>query len=142
LLLDRVQHLGEYLRYNTCLSPRLSEFTILITARHYTSNYEWFAHEPHALKQGLSPDIVEAVRQGRRPDGMQPDESAVYDFSNELLRDRKISDETYKRLVAEFGTQGAIDLAALIGYYVMLAMTIFAHEIPLPEGTPPPLPHI
>ncbi len=138
-LTDRIQHLGEYLRYGTCFPPRLSEFAILITARHYTCQYEWQAHEPHALKGGLAQTIIDAVKQRRRPDDMQPDEIAVFDFTTELLRNGKISDVAYERAVQAFGTRGAVELAALIGYYIMIGMTLLAHEVALPPGMAPPL---
>ena len=138
-LTDRIQSLGEYLRYGTSFPSRLSEFAILITARHYTCNYEWQAHEPHARKGGLAQAIIDAIKERRRPDGMQPDEAAVYEFTTELLRDGKISDAAYDRVVKAFGTRGAVELGALIGYYIMIGMTLLAHEVALPPGMAPPL---
>jgi 4-carboxymuconolactone decarboxylase len=138
-LADRVQHLGEHLRYGTCFPPRLSELAILITARHYTCQYEWQAHEPHAQKGGLAQSIIDAIKERRRPAAMQPDETAVYDFTTGLLRDGKVADAIYECTVKAFGTRGAIELGALIGYYIMIAMTLLAHEVPLPPGMAPPL---
>ena len=138
-LTDRIQHLGEYLRYDTSFPPRLSEFAILITARHYTCNYEWQAHEPHAQKGGLAQGIIDAIRQRRRPDGMQPDELAVYAFTTELLGNGKVSNIAYDRVANAFGTRGAVELGALIGYYIMIGMTLLAHEVALPPGIAPPL---
>jgi 4-carboxymuconolactone decarboxylase len=138
-LTDRIQHLGAYLRYGTCFTPRLSEFAILITARHYTCQYEWQAHEPHAVKGGLAQSIIDAVKERRRPDDMQPDEIAVYDFTAELLRNGKIPDVAYERAVQTFGARGAVELAALIGYYIMIGMTLLAHEVALPPGKEPAL---
>jgi 4-carboxymuconolactone decarboxylase len=138
-LTDRIQHLGEYLRYGTSFPPRLSELAILITARHYSCNYEWQAHEPFARKGGLAAGIIDAIKERRRPDGMQPDEIAVYDFTTELLRHGKISDEAYDCVVKAFGTRGAVELGALIGYYIMIGMTLLAHEVALPPGMEPPL---
>lgn len=138
-LADRIRHLGDYLPSATCFPPRLYEFAILITARHYTCQYAWQAHEPHAHRGGLAQGVIDAVRERHRPENMQPDESAVFDFSTELLRDAKISDTAYEGLVKVFGTRGAIELGALIGYYVMIAMTLAAHEVPLPPGKSPPL---
>lgn len=139
-LADRIQHLGEYLRFNTSFPPRLSEFAILITARHYTCQYEWQAHEPHARKGGLVQTVIDAIKEKRRPDAMQPDEAAVYEFTTELLRNGKVADATYENTVKLFGTRGAIDLAALIGYYIMIGMTLLAHDVALPPGMAPPLP--
>lgn len=138
-LTDRIQHLGEYLRYNTSFPPRLSELAILLAARHYTCQYEWQAHEPHAQKGGLDSATIDAIKEKRRPAAMQADEAAVYDFTSELLRDGKVSDAAYQRVVSTFGTRGAVELAALIGYYIMIAMTLLAHDVPLPPGKAPPL---
>jgi 4-carboxymuconolactone decarboxylase len=139
-LADRVQHLGEYLRFNTSFLPRLSELAILITARHFTCQYEWHAHEPHAQKGGLAQSTIDAIKAGKRPEPLQDDEAAVYDFATELLRDGKVSDEAYARATQAFGVKGAVELAALIGYYIMIGMTLMAHEMPLPAGKEPPLP--
>jgi len=138
-LTDRIQHLGKYLRFGTCFPPRLSEFAILITSRHFTCQYEWHAHEPHAREGGLAPSIIDAVRQRRRPASMQPDESAVFDFTSELLANGKVSDIAYERALKAFGARGVVELGALIGYYIMIAMTLLAHDVKLPPGTAPPL---
>jgi len=136
-LTNRLQHLGEYLRYNTSYPPRLSEFAIIVTARHFGSQYEWHAHAPLAVKGGLAQAIVDAVREKRRPQNMQPDEADVYDFTSELLANNKVSEAAYKRVVDRFKIAGAVELAGLIGYYIMIAMTLLAHEVPLPEGQAP-----
>jgi 4-carboxymuconolactone decarboxylase len=138
-LADRIQHLGEHLRYGTCFPPRLSELAILLTARHYTCQYEWQAHEPHAQKGGLAQSIIDAIKERRRPAAMQPDESAVFDFTTGLLSNGRVPDAAYECTVKAFGTRGAIELGALIGYYIMIAMTLLAHEVPLPPGKTPAL---
>ena len=136
-LCNRIQNLGEYLRYNTAYPPRLSEFAIIVTARHFNSQYEWHAHAALALKGGLAQAIVDAVREKRRPAGMQADETAVYDFVSELVMNNKVSDAAYKKVVDLFQVKGAVELAGLTGYYIMIAMTLLAHEVPLPEGQAP-----
>ena len=136
-LADRIQHLGEYLRYKTSFPPRLSELAILATARHYTCQYEWQAHEPHAVKGGLAQETIDAIKEGRRPAHMQADETAVYDFTGELVREGKVSDASYQRVTAAFGTRGAVELAALIGYYIMIAMTLLAHDVSPPGNALP-----
>lgn len=138
-LADRIQNLGEYLRYSTSFPPRLSELAILTTARHYTCQYEWLAHEPHAQKGGLAQTVIEAIRQGNRPESLQDDERAVYDFVSELLSNGKVSTAAYERVVTAFGTRGAIELGGLVGYYTMIAFTLLAHDVPLPAGKAPPL---
>ena len=136
-LTNRIQNLGEYLRFNTSYPPRLSEFVITITARHFNCQYEWHAHAPLALKGGLAQGIIDAVRDKRRPQGMQADETAVFDFTSELVGNGKVSDAAYQCVVSAFGISGAVELAGLIGYYIMIAMTLLAHEVPLPAGTTP-----
>ena len=136
-LTNRIQNLGEYLRFNTSYPPRLSEFAIIVTARHFNCQYEWHAHAPLGVKGGLAQGIVDAVREQRRPSGMQADETAVYDFASELVGKGKVSDAAYQRAVEAFGIKGAVELAGLIGYYIMIAMTLLAHEVPLPAGTAP-----
>ena len=133
-LCNRIQNLGEYLRFNTGYPPRLSEFAIIVTARHFNCQYEWHAHAPLAVKGGLAQAIVDAVREKRRPAGMQADETAVYDFVSELVGNNKVSDAAYQRVVDQFKIAGAVELAGLTGYYIMIAMTLLAHEVPLPAG--------
>lgn len=138
-LADRAAKLGEFLRYNTSLPPRLSEMAILITARAWTAQYEWFAHAPLAIKGGLSEEIVAAIAERRRPEGMQPDEAALYEFCTELHRDHRVSDATYGRALELFGERGIVEIIGLSGYYVMVAMTLNVAGVPLPEGTALPL---
>jgi 4-carboxymuconolactone decarboxylase len=95
-LMLRAQAMGEYLRYHSSLGQKLSEFTILITAREWTQDYEWYVHYPLALKAGLKPEIADAIFDGRRPDGMAEDEEAVYNFTDELHRTKRVSDETLR----------------------------------------------
>ncbi len=139
-LADKWQQLGEILRYRTSLPPRLSELAILITARHWSSQLEWQQHAPAALKGGLSPAVIEALRCERHPRFENADEEAVYDYCIELHEKQSVNDDTYRRALDAFGVLGVVDLTALIGYYSMVAMTLIAHEIPLPEGAQPELP--
>lgn len=133
---DRLQHLGAYLRYDTTFDARLSEMAILIVARRFNCQYEWFAHEPHAKKGGLAQPVIEAIRERRRPDSMKTDETALYDFAIELVTNNSISDATYQRALDAFGKRGVVELAGLIGYYIMVAMTLVAHDLQPPAGTP------
>ena len=136
-LADKWQQLGEVLRFKTGFPPRLSELAILVTARHLDCQYEWFAHERHALKGGLSQAVIDAIKAGRRPQ-LAPEEQAVYDYATELHERRTVSAGTYEKARATFGTVGVVELTALLGYYTMVAMTLNAHEI-MPDG-PAPLP--
>ena len=138
-LLNRLRGVSDYLRFNSSLPPRLSEFVILITARQWAQNYEWAAHHPLALEGGLSADIAAAVADGRRPEGMASDEEALYDFCTALHRDGRVSDTTYARAVAEFGEQGVVDMVGLSGYYTLIAMVLNTARTPLRPGATPGL---
>lgn len=122
--MNRLQKTGEYLRFNSAFEPRLSELAILITARAWSQNFEWHHHRPIAEKAGLRTEIIEAIAAGRRPDAMSMDEATIYDFLDELLRSRNVSDATYQRTVSIFGEKGVIDLIGIHGYYSLLAMIL------------------
>src|SRR5260221_8378590 len=132
-LADRLQKVGEHVRYKSVLPPRLNEFVILITAREWTSQYEWYAHYPLAIKGGLDPKVAADLAAGRRPRGMKPDEAAVYDFCIQLHRTKQVSDANYKNAVAQFGENGVLDLIAVSGYYDLVSMTLN-----VAQGMPPP----
>jgi 4-carboxymuconolactone decarboxylase len=123
-LLNPARSLSDYVRFNSSLPPRLSEFVILITAREWTSQYEWNAHHGLAMRGGLDPNIAVALAEGRRPDGMAADEEAVYDFCIELHRNRSVSDETYARAVELLGEEGIVDMIGLSGWYTLVAMAL------------------
>jgi 4-carboxymuconolactone decarboxylase len=109
-LTDRVQKLGEYLRFNSSLSPRLNEMAILINARTWESKYEWFAHKPLAVKGGLAESIADDVAQNKRPSNMKPDEEVVYDMCMALHKTHFVDDALFKRAVSVLGERGVIDL--------------------------------
>ena len=138
-VMNRARAMGDYLRFNSVLPPRLSEFAILITARYWTQNYEWDAHNQLALQGGLSADIIKAIADGRRPDKMAADEEALYTFCDELHRNQSISDATYARAVSTFGEQGVIDIVGISGYYTLLAMVLNTARTPVPPGHTPAL---
>ena len=135
-LADRAQKLGEYVRFNTALEPRLSEMAILLVGRHWDCQFEWYAHEPIAERQGLARSVIESLRIGKRPDGMKPDEEAVYDFAAEFFRTHKVSDKAYGAARKAFGEKGVVDLIGILGYYTLAAITLNASET-LPPGEPP-----
>ena len=136
---DRLQKVGEYIRFNTSLPHRLNEFAILITARHWTSQYEWYAHLPLALKAGLDPRIAADLARNKRPANMKDDEATVYDFSTQLHRTHKVSDKTYKHAVDLLGENGVMDLIGVNGYYTAVSMTLNVAEVPVPAGQKNPL---
>ncbi len=127
-LTRRLQHLGEYLRFNAALPEKLREMAILLTAREWTQGFEWEVHAPLAEKAGLRPDLIAAIAGARLPSSMDRAESLVYDVFTELYRDQAGTDATYEAAVAEFGEQGVVDLIAIIGYYTTLAMVLNVAE--------------
>jgi 4-carboxymuconolactone decarboxylase len=138
-VMNRARAMGDYLRFKSVLPPRLSEFAILITARHWTQNYEWDAHHRLALQGGLPAEIAQALADGRRPDRMNEDETALYDFCTELHQNKSVSDATYARAVARFGEQGVVDMIGISGYYTLLAMVLNTARTPLAAGRTPAL---
>jgi 4-carboxymuconolactone decarboxylase len=136
-VMSLARSMGDYLRYKSSLGPVLSELVILVVAREWTQDYEWHVHAPIALKQGIKPEIVPAIEQGRRPEGMSDDEDICYAFSMELHRARQVSDATYARAQRRFGDKGVVDLTAINGYYTMLAMEMNVARARLPEGGKP-----
>ena len=138
-LMSSVETMGEYLRFRSALPRPLNELAILITARQWTQQLEWSIHYGEAMRAGLSPDIAEAIADGRRPHSMSGDEEIVYEFCTELLRNRRVSDRTYARAHARFGEHGTIDMVGVAGYYTLLAMVLNTARTPLPPGIPPPL---
>ena len=137
---DLVQKLGEEIRFRSSLAGKLNELAILITARHWTSQYEWVAHHKLALEGGLDPAIAEAISQGRPPQNMDADETVVYEFSSELQRTQAVSDATYNRALDRFGERGVVDLISVNGFYVLVSMCLNVDRTPVPAGTPLPLP--
>lgn len=126
-------------QFRSVLSPKLTEFAILIASRHLTNNFEWNAHIGDAKKGGLSQPIIDAIIDGRRPEKMAEDEEIIYDFCTELLRNQSVSDATYNRTLAKFGEAGVMEAASLEGYYVYLALVMNATRSPVPAGATPAL---
>ena len=139
-LADRLQAVGEQARFHSSLPGRINEFAILITAREWDADYEWYAHYPLALKAGLKPAVAADLAAGRRPRGMAADEAAVYDFVRELRRTRRVSDAKYAAVQQLFGDRGVVDLIALSGYYDLVSMTLNTAQVRPPEPGPLPLP--
>ncbi|MBJ3778034.1 carboxymuconolactone decarboxylase family protein [Acuticoccus mangrovi] len=136
-LADHAQALGRYCRYDSSLPPRLSELAILVTARHWSAEYEWQAHKPHALKAGLSLAIVEAIRDGAEPPFEAEDEAATYAFATALLATKRVPEPVWTRAVAALGREGVVDLTGVLGYYGLISMTITAFEVPAPDPAAP-----
>jgi 4-carboxymuconolactone decarboxylase len=145
ILGDRLQAVGEYLRFKTAVPHNLNEFAILITAIEWRCGYEWFAHYPLAIKAGLEEAVAEDLKQGKRPTSMTPDEALVYDFATQLHRQHQVADDVYQGAVKRLGEQGVMDLTALLGYYDLVSMTLNMAGVRPPETIslalePPPVP--
>ena len=139
-LADRLQKVGEYVRFKSSMPARLNEFAILIVARKWDAQYEWVAHHRLAMAAGLDPAVAEDLVQGRTPSSMKPDEKVVYEFVNELVDHHGASDAAFKRTVDAFGEQGAADLIAVTGYYMLVALTVNVDRTPMPNGAKAPMP--
>ena len=137
---QRAQELGGYCRLKTKVPPRLSEFAILVTARLWRAQYEWFAHVPHAERAGVSTPTIKALRAGRVPKSLPKDERAVYDFIKELYRRKRVGDKTYARLQALLGDDGMVEFVGILGYYVLIAMSLNVFRMGPPQGEPLPFP--
>src|SRR5215475_6182269 len=136
---DLAQQFGAYLRFHSSVPRKLNEFAIIITARHWNAQYEWYAHHRYALEAGLNPAIADAVAAGKRPAAMQPDEEAVYNFCTELLKTTQVSDRTFAAAKKTLGERGVVDLIAVMGYYHFVSMVLNVDRYPLPDGVKPEL---
>jgi 4-carboxymuconolactone decarboxylase len=132
------QQLGGYCRLGTRVPPRLSEFAILLTAKLWRSQYEWFAHVPHAERAGVKPETIRALHAGRAPKSAPKDERAVYDFVKELYRSKRVGDKTYARLQELLGDEAMVEFVGILGYYVLIAMSLNVFRMGPPEGEPLP----
>jgi 4-carboxymuconolactone decarboxylase len=131
-LLDRMQRVGEYLRFRNAIPQKLVELAILVTARHVDNAFEWILHQPLARKEGLGEEAIEAINERRRPGSMTPDEAAVHDFVREMLETSFVGDAIYARVLERFGEQGVVDLTGTVGYFVAVCYVMNV------AGTPPP----
>ena len=130
------QALGAYIRWGVKVPFRLAEMAGLMAARDWSCQFEWAVHVPHALHGGLHPDTIAALAECRRPEKMKKDEAIVYDFVNELLKNRGVSDTTYARAVKHFGEESVVDLIGVVGYYAMIAMLMNVARTSPPSGMP------
>ena len=139
-LMDRLQKVGEYLRFHSSLEPRISELVMCIVSRQWTQQFEWAVHAPLARKAGVDAATIDGLAAGRRPDGMAGDEAIAYDFCAELARNHGVSDATYRRTVDQFGERGLVDLVGLVGYFITVSMVLNVAHTPAASGAQPLLP--
>jgi len=133
---DRVQKVGEYLRYKAAIGRRNTEFVILLTARSWSQQFEWGQHAPIAEKEGIQREKIAAIADGRRPPNMTDEEDMLYNFAQELLNNKTVSQPTFDRVKAKFGEPGVVDLTGLMGYYTTLAMIMNVAQTPGEDGAP------
>ena len=126
--------MGDYLRYKSAIGNTMSELVILVVAREWTQDFERWYHYPLAIKAGISKDIADAIADGRRPVGMSADEDMIYSYATELARNKRVSDVTFERVKARFGTKGVVDLTGIAGYYTFLAMQLNSAQYKIPKG--------
>ncbi len=138
-LARRTQKIGEYVRYNSSLPARISEFAIMIAARYWTAQYAWHAHCPLAIKAGLSPAIADRLAQGMRPDGMKDDEAAAFQFCAELHWNKGVSDATFDETIRHFGENGLVDLIGASGQYTLISMCLNINQKTIAGVASPPL---
>ncbi|HJT87278.1 MAG TPA: carboxymuconolactone decarboxylase family protein [Bryobacteraceae bacterium] len=136
---DLAQQLGAYVRFHSELPNKLKEMAILMTGRLWTAQFEWSAHHRAALREGLEPPVIEAIAAGKRPGSMDADEQVIYNFVNELLYKRDVSDRAFHAAVDRFGERRVVNLIGLVGYYQLVSMLLDVDRYPLPEGAKPEL---
>jgi 4-carboxymuconolactone decarboxylase len=134
---DRLQRVGHYVRFMSPLPAALREIAILLTARHWTAQFEWYAHRKLALEAGLTPAICDAIAQGERPAGLDAAQSAVYDFAASLLATGQVGDPVFDAVARRFGEAGAADLIGTIGYYTTVSFFLNVDRFPVPGGGAP-----
>jgi 4-carboxymuconolactone decarboxylase len=134
---DIAQKLGAYIRFDSVLPATLRELAILLTARYWTAQYEWYAHRELALKAGLNPAIIDAVAAGTKPANLSREERIIYDFASELLQTKGVGDAAFAAVKDAFGQQGVVDLIGTMGYYSLVAMTLNVNRTALPPGAVP-----
>ena len=134
---DHAQKLGAQVRFHNSLPEKLKELAILVVARFWTAQYEWYAHHKMALQAGLDPAIAAAIAEGKRPANLAEDEAAVYGFCTELLETREVSDASFAAIKQRFGEKGVVDLICTMGYYCLVSMTLNVNRYPLPADATP-----
>jgi 4-carboxymuconolactone decarboxylase len=130
--MDRLQKVGEYLRFASSLEARVSELLMLVVSRRWTQQFEWAVHVPLALKAGVARETIESLAAGQRPSAMRGDEAAAYDFCDELWRNKGVCDATYRAVLDRFGEHGVVDMLGLVGYFTTVSMVMNVAHTPRP----------
>ncbi len=137
---DPAQRLGAFVRFGSSLPPRLYEIAVLVVAQHWQTQFEWWAHAHLAREGGVAAATIEAIKAGKPPPDLAPDEQLVYDLAIELIRNRHLGDALYRRAVDLLGSRAVVELVGTMGYYTLVSMTLNAFKVELPEGEEQPFP--
>ena len=135
---ELAQQLGGHCRFKTTVPPRLSEFAVLLTAKFWRAQYEWYAHVPQAERAGVKKETINDIYRGRVPKSAPKDERAIYDFVQELYKTRRVSDRNFARVHTVLGDAATVELVGILGYYVLISMILDVFRMPLPQGEPLP----
>ncbi|PZQ24481.1 MAG: carboxymuconolactone decarboxylase [Sphingopyxis macrogoltabida] len=136
-LAERWSKLGEYLRFETCLPLRLSELAIIVCGRRWSAQVEWWVHARVAIETGLPQAVVMAIRDLEAPVFDDPADLEIYEYARLLQETGQVPAAVHGAVKARWGTRGVVELTAIIGYYTMVAMTLNAHQLPVPDGSRP-----
>jgi 4-carboxymuconolactone decarboxylase len=136
-LAARAQSLGEYCRFESALPPRLAELAILVSARRWAAQFEWWAHARLAREAGIADAVIEAIRTRQEPALADGQSRAVYRFATAMLDRGRADDALFAETKATLGERGLVDLVGLLGYYALVSLTLNAFEVPTPDGTVP-----
>lgn len=131
---------NRYVRFETGLSAALREVAVLITARECDSAFEWAAHEPEALKEGVSQAVIDAIKFRHPTAGLPEDEALIVDLGREIFGGRKVSPSTYARALKRFGAQGLVNLVSLMGNYAATAALLCAFDMQVDDDATALLP--
>lgn len=134
ILAESIARYGEYERFRVPIPEKLKELAVLVTTRYWTAQFPWYAHHRAATQAGLKEPIAQAIAEGRRPTGMDADETLVYSFTAELLKTTAVSDATFNAMKQRFTERGVVEFIGLMGYYGIVAMAVNTDRYPLPAG--------
>jgi 4-carboxymuconolactone decarboxylase len=132
--------INRYLRFEAGISPQVREVAILVTAREMDSQFEWVAHEPEALKEGVPQQVIDVIKYRKSTAGIDDTDALVIELGRQLWRDHKVTSETFAKAKAVFGANKLIDLVMLMGNYAGTAALLTAVDMQLHAGKKPLLP--
>ena len=137
---EHARALNRYLRYEAGFTPRVREIAILTTAREMDSQFEWCAHEPEALKEGVEPNVIDVIKHRKATTGLDETDATVIELGRQIFRDHKVTPETFAKVKALFGPHKLVELVMLMGNYAGTAALLTAVDMQLRPGQKPLLP--